>query len=102
MVKNVDAYEDLVWKNSRIIAKNLHKMREGTLTTQSMVHEMKKAGMIPEEINGLLGMTNNDPLYEADTMGYDDGPDLGKDVVLDEGVYEEAKEAFRRIHAGKY
>lgn len=91
-------YDRLVWRNSRIVAKIIHKMVEDTMPSKTCYSELTKMGITPAEFNELVAMSH-DPLYEAETMGWDDGETFGSDVLLDEGVYELAKDAFRRIHA---
>lgn len=96
-----DAYELLVWKNARIAAKYIHMVKIGTKPEIDVSTELRQMGMsVAEVVDLLIGI--NDPEYDPTTMGHDDGPGLGKDVEFDEGIYEEAKEAFRRIHKGKF
>ena len=95
------AYEDLVWKNARIAAKNVHKVVTGELSFAIVNHNLREMGMAEVENLDFL-MLMNKVEYKADTMGYDDGPGFGEDAALDEGIYEAAKDIFRRIHDGKF
>ncbi len=95
------AYEDLVWKNARIAAKNIHKVVTGELSYAKANRILREMGMEEVENLDLLQLMHK-VKYNADEMGYDDGPGLGEDAALDEGIYETAKDIFRRIHDGKF
>ncbi len=92
-----DKYEDLVWKNSRVFAKRIDKVLNDEIAVADIVTELVNLGINQSEMDELRE-TLDDPNYEVDTMGYNDGPGLGKSVPFDEGVYETLKEVFRRIH----
>ena len=105
-------YERLVWRNARIIAKKAHMLREGKMPELILIGDMANAGLDSSEIAEIIRMSKlpeetggpNVEFYFADSMGYDetdDGVGLGTDALFDEGIYEEAKDAFRRIHDGK-
>ena len=98
---DTSAYEELVWRNARIAAKYIHMAKTGTKHEIDVSTELRQMGMSSDEVVDLL-LGINDPEYDPTTMGYDDGPELGKDAEFDEGTYEEAKDAFRRIHIGKF
>jgi len=90
-------YDLLVWKNARIVAKLLHKMKLGTLTAQTIYGELANMGLTVVEFNTLI-TSANDAEYSAETMDHDDGSGFEANVPFDIGTYEFAKDAFRRIY----
>ena len=90
-------YEDKVWKNARVLSKRLHINRNEPEACEVL---MKNEGFDAHETKDVLEALF-DVDYFPDTMGYNDGPGLEEGGVLDEAVYETAKEAYRRIHGFK-
>ncbi len=99
---DIKKYEDLVWGKSRIFAKRLNEVRGDDVATEVIFIELSDVDQLTkDEIESIKGAMN-DELYRTDTMGWDDGPELGEDVAFDDGVYEKLKDAFRRTHEGEY
>lgn len=104
MAEPLDNEVDCVtYRNARIFTKKLLLTLSGILDLDSVRTEMLNLGMDPHWVGRAIADLTH-PLteenFEIDKMGWNDGPGLGPDIPVSEGVYECIKEAIR--HSAVY